>query len=718
MKKSESAAVRKGARRLDAKGLSQVGAGLDSLAQKLPNNQQSEMKDSVPMADVLTYDLRTKKNLTDINGAPVKPVALVIDGRPYKNQVRFGGYRFETPMATTKIVGLTNFGNGLYVQPAPLQPFLRIGQHAVGEYEREHGRIDDRQANGKAQIADIIRGGAIEGGGRNYRNACFEAIQEDSPNKTITVLVLGPQREDGRHENAEAYEELGSGEKKKLSPNIHEFQDMQVVQSNNGELINVRVIHANVSKFDEQHLDSGDLETLATVYADTLGQGNPLTIHCTDGLDRAGGIAFAMHLMKNYESVFVPGNDNATLANVIKEHDYMQDLRGGYFCTANETRLSGAAQLATIMKSIEMSRSILVDIARTDPELHGKLNGKNYVEQVGILLDQDPRSSTAQELLTVLVVRGRAEQRYLNKLAKDIDHPLVVQFQSLEPKIKIVEARGMLKDIDEMIRNGHRIKEKKGRVHEGYLFELEGVRNQLDKQMKEGKYHPDKFIAQLASLKNELAETKPNFLLATKIKRDAAKHHGSVNARAPEIRNVTAPTSVAVQAPTSTLTGAMLSKRTSGDAASEKKQEYSETDDFAESVAKMTGLAVLAESGPPAFEIKLNDLAGDFQNILKEAITAASETGATVIEFQDQCVIKTEDACVHLSKAEDGQTKLNVRSQSDKQDKAFEDAVKVVPALGDMEAHQKNSLQDHTAQQDVQGKIEQLSAQRDARLEY
>lgn len=786
MKRSNSRErLGKGAKGLEAGGLAKVGEMFSGLSQHLPNNQKSKMPaDAQPMTDVETYDLRTNKKLKDVKGQDVTPVALEIDGRLYRNQVRFGGYRFETPFATTKIVGLTNFGNGLYVQPAPLQPFLRAGQTAVGKYEQLQGkRIDDRTEEGKAQIAGIVKNGAIDGGGRSYRNACFEAIHEDSPNKTITVLVLGPQRADGRHENAEAYEELSNGSKNELSPNIHEFQGMQQVRGNNGELINVRVIHANVSKFDEQHLGSTDLERLFSIYTDTLGSGNPLTIHCTDGLDRAGGISFAMHLMRNYDNVFVPGNEEQTLSNIMKQHAFMQDQRGGFFCTANEGRLIGAFQLATIMKSIEMSRTLLNSLQKTDPANYEYIEGKNYVEQIEMLAGQNYLSHDAKKLLSVLVTRARTEEVYFAKFAKEIKHPLIEKFNQLDAKYQLRQQQNallLIDNIDEMLQKGHNLDpliRRRGQEsqQEEYIKKLGRIKSDI----LDGK-NPADFFETLKGMNDRLAAAPPGFSRLTRkaavsepSKTAAASSPASevvakkavepsktaaasspapvVLAKAVEpsktaVASTPAPAVVAkavepsktaaesspsgspeqtkkqtnwsravqkqeaVRSP-KTLTGSMLAKSRVG-----VKKELSEEEQVKAAAEKVRDLAILNESGSPGFEITFNNKGGDYQQIVNNAKREA-EDFATITESEHGCVIKIEDTSIHLSKAENGETRLEVRSPAGKEDKALLDAASIVTNLGNTETHKENSLKvrndpEGTKKEGLQLRIEELHSQR------
>lgn len=125
----------------------------------------------------------------------------------------------------------------------------------------------------------------------------------------------------------------------------------------------------------------------------------------------------------------------------------------------------------------------------------------------------------------------------------------------------------------------------------------------------------------------------------------------------------------------------------------------------------------MAAANPECFEIIFNNNGGDYKTIVA---AAKKEAGgyATVIESENDCVIKIEDTSIHLSKDGESGTKLEVRSSAGKEDKAFLDAASIVSNLADTSTHQEKSLQDQSPKQDVQEKIEALNAQRDSKLEY
>lgn len=876
--------LRWGAGGLNAAGIVRVAAMQTRLVEELPNSQETSqpMPDALPIFDARAKSVQeatsTLKKQAQAEDAPISE----INGVNYSNMTKMGSFYYRVD-DDTKVAGLSDFGNGLYVQPNPVKLYEKVGQENMEAVKVE---IKD-----KAQYGVMVSSFANEAGARDYRESCIRAISGDHPSKPVTIVVLGPQHGNS-HQNGEGYYELCSQDNNNpvinsLTDNVHRFQ----LDAKKAENTNLNILHLNVVGFENQHLDSADLEAVFEIYQRTVGSENPVTFHCTDGLDRAGGFVLAFNLMRNYESIFNPLSSEQTVRNIELLHRKMQENRGGFFCTASSHRLAGAVQLATIMKSIEISNNILNRLEKSDPNLYSVLRSKDYVEQIKVLRDQKDLPRDGKELLVVLEARARTELHYFKLVAENASHPLIEKFLMLEiekenpnlhielekgknyvekveillnqkkltphaetlldmlislgrgvdekekmrekqvnseksvlyerfdkllpriqerenskanalwneiqvelhalgelsdevryeearirevlgrskgqtgkyldsisklqvlvekhPRIREIAAKECLDNIEKMLLEGRNLDPlMKRRGQESRQQEFLADYNGIKAEISAGK-NPAQFLTKLIVLKAQLEATKPNKIQAAQYKKyvtsdtesvakaaevppdakapaaswatsaqgqQAAKQSAITFSRAAKKESPKADAASPIQNISGTLTAAML-RSSQRNSVSEEQVLADLSKQGAALGQQVKGLKVLSESGPQAFAVTMNKVEGDFNRVVNDAKEAATKSDV-VYEFDGNCVIKTQDACIHLSRADNGETKLAVHCEENKQEKAFEAAARIVHGLGNQDCHQAGSLKDNTANKDVQSKVEQIHAQRDANLKY
>ncbi|MDQ2994082.1 MAG: hypothetical protein M3R00_03925 [Pseudomonadota bacterium] len=384
---------------------SNLSAMLPEILVGLPNDQIDIVVQGADLPQQLAFDVR---------GQEIKSGHVMVYGKYFSNLVRFGAFVYAV---SEKIVGLTHLGGLLFVQPNPTRPFERL--------------LDSQslQAAKLANNAPIVWADKLlDIGGFQYMKTCFEYASRKANDALPVLLVLGGQHADGRDENLEPYVCRKFAVLRDKVGNIHQY-DFDETAKNAGLIQGVNIFHVNIPAFENQIIDSPDIEKLYEIYTVSMGSKRPLMIHCTDGMDRAGGISFAFHLLHNWRRIFNEQNPKEILKNILTEHDLMQQLRGPSFCTAYDRRLHAAVQLAMLMRSVQMCTEIYLK----DKLLSEQLKTKTYLQQLYILEKKKTEtgffSPNESELLVVLQARVALESHYFEEFAEGLQHPQVSMWQ-------------------------------------------------------------------------------------------------------------------------------------------------------------------------------------------------------------------------------------------------------------------------------------------------
>ncbi len=370
---------------------------LPQILRQLPNDQHCDLN-TEGMESLFNYDFREKKTQTmNEKGQVLKATTLDAYDKKFSNLFKIGTFLYAH---TEGIAGQTHLGGFLFVQPSP----NRLFEHRI-----QLGSLLDNIKNGD-EIAYRQAKFFFDNFGLNYMKACFENATELSSQDDGILLILGDQFPSGRIGNFEAYHDYC--ELLEVSGNIRKY-----TWNAKGEKLGITgvkyIYHAAVPGFENQLLDSPDIDTFYKIYCESLAAKKPLMIHCTDGLDRAGCFAFAFHLLHNWDRIFNEKSAGDIVKNIVAEHEKIQYLRGPSFCTATNRRLLGVVQLVMMMKAVEITREIL-----------NKNDCKDYIQSLFIIEYAFNSPSYTQKLLKqILTQRANIECDYFEDFAYELPHP-------------------------------------------------------------------------------------------------------------------------------------------------------------------------------------------------------------------------------------------------------------------------------------------------------
>lgn len=388
--------------------LSAVLSIIPNLLAHLPNNQIDNQLHDADIASLMNFDFRSKSTKkVGSDNKEIKPTTLEIYNKKFSDLYKLGNfiYAVKDPVA-----GLSHFGDLLFAMMNPNRLFE--GRSAVAESPRSASDISTINKRALDRAKSLLNIGGLD-----YMKACFEyAIQEAAGMKPV-LIVLGEQLE-GRDVNLESYDccEFITCTSRKC--NVHHYTTNQIAERSRVPA-DIDIFHVNMKAFEDAQIDSKDLETLVKIYRLSLADKRPLMIHCTDGLDRSGGLALAYQLFHNWGRVFTSINATEIVANILQEHESMQQQRGPSFCTAASKRIHGAVLLAGIMKAIQKSTELI----ERNEALARDLWKKDYLRQIYIL--EEKESPEHAELLNILKARLRLEKLYFEEFASEINHPQI-----------------------------------------------------------------------------------------------------------------------------------------------------------------------------------------------------------------------------------------------------------------------------------------------------
>lgn len=486
----------------------------------------------------------------EFDGTKAPVTDIEIDGILYKNMQRIGMSSMKRPTVEKgkpSTVGLSHLDTGLYVQTSP----DRAGEgYSIQHIEKNNIEAPtDRQA-ARNLHDELNLQKAIE-----YRDHCLHTIQSQYPEKTITIIALGSQAgheisKRKEHDNTRAYHQQWSHELPDSTTHL-KHHTLQVENINQP----VNIYHIDIHGWRRQYIDSEDIEKLTEIFEQTYGADDPspISIHCTDGKDRAGGISLAMYLCKHYDEIFVPGDQEATNQNITAAHRHFQDIRGGNFCTNHEGRITGALQLATAMKAVQTSNRLIAALDNQDILNFPKLADMSYLQQIFVLRDQQNLPIEAHKLLSVLESRAEVEANYFNQFANDkydpMPHPQAAAWEAMrqiEQDLQVGHNLGSKQEkfnvefnkVKEKIKNGENpesvqenLKEMQNKIHEAPIRKQRSKKKPSKKQRFK---KPRRFILskrhpkvkdqnkELRSSMGELPVSWPNQSLASK---ETTKHH-------------------------------------------------------------------------------------------------------------------------------------------------------------------------------------------------
>lgn len=375
-----------------------LAALLPQILKSLPNNQNSSLEKE-EMERLYNYDFRDKKTQPmNEDGKLIRPITIEAYNKKFPNLFKIGTFIYAH--SPGGIAGQTHLGDGLFVQPCPTRLF---------EHRLQLDPLLEKTHDSEEMAYKIARFFFINFG-LKYMKACFEHASNLCSNDEGTLLILGDRFPSGRNGNFEPYvdfcdlvEVIGNTRKYKWNANAEQLGIKGVKY----------IYHLDIPGFENQHLESSDIDTLYKIYCESIGTKKSLMIHCTDGLDRAGCFAFTFHLLHNWNSIFKEKTANEITKNIIAEHDKMQLLRGPSFCTLTNNRLHGIVQLTMMMKAVEITSDIL-----------SKEPCPDYIQKYFIIDQFFNSPTTTQKLLKqILCERANIESDFFDEFASDIPHP-------------------------------------------------------------------------------------------------------------------------------------------------------------------------------------------------------------------------------------------------------------------------------------------------------
>ncbi|MBX9587438.1 MAG: hypothetical protein K2X50_09290 [Gammaproteobacteria bacterium] len=415
MKKSRPSSPRgtKGAG-LQSAPLSELLSIIPNLLPLLPNDQIDNDAQSAEMASLWNFDFRDKKiKKLDHTKKEAKPTTLTLYGdKKFSDLFRLGSFVYAVK---DPIAGLSHFGDLLFAMMNPIRLFE--GRNAILESPRGKEQIKEINKRALAKASNLL-----EIGGLDYMKACFEFARDQAEGQIPILIVLGEQLEE-RDVNCEPYNCRGFATICDKENNVHQYTTNQTA-AKSGVFADIDIYHINMKAFENAQIDSADIEKLYEIYKRSFGNHSPrpLLIHCTDGMDRSGGLALAFQLFHNWGRIFTSLNASEIVENIIREHEAMQQQRGPSFCTAAAKRIHGAVLLAGIMKAVQKAKELIVRNDHLDPAL----NGKDYLQQLYIL--EEMNNEEESELFKILKERQALEKLYFEEFSPEINHPQIDMF--------------------------------------------------------------------------------------------------------------------------------------------------------------------------------------------------------------------------------------------------------------------------------------------------
>lgn len=241
-----------------------------------------------------------------------------------------GGFAYH-PSKRTGVVGLND------MQGAP-NLFVQISPNRFGSgYKGADGwQIDAGTQSQKAG---------------EFRDRAISRLRKLYPNKPVTILTLGEVGEDGAHGIAQEYEDGTSATWQQITEGASELQRED----------GVRVIHSSVKSHSEFFWGEDDLEMLLNLYDNTIAAGNPLSIHCTDGLDRAGAVSFGLILFHHRDKIFQadPNKAEAALQDLLQQ---ARDDRSPGYC--QHKAVGAAIGLASMLTAMQREKEAVQSLAQ------------------------------------------------------------------------------------------------------------------------------------------------------------------------------------------------------------------------------------------------------------------------------------------------------------------------------------------------------------------
>ncbi len=392
--------------------LSDVLSIIPNFLSLLPNNQfDNEVQAAGEVTALANFDFREKKTKkTDFSNHEAKPATLRIWDTEFTDLFLLGTFVYAVK---DLIAGFSNFGDLLFVMMSPTRLFeKRNADHQSPRGDTNLATLKSRALNRASNLLEL--------GGLDYMRACFEYARDLAENQLPVVIVLGEQEED-RDVNCEPYDCRGFITGCKRKNNVHQYTTNQIAERNKVPA-NIEIFHINMKAFENAQIDSKDIETLVKIYEMSMGdqvRPRPLIIHCTDGMDRSGGLALAFRLFHNWGRVFTSLSATEIVENIKREHDDMQQKRGPSFCTATSKRIQGAVLLSGIMKAIQKSKELIERNRELAPQLHKK----DYLQIIYLLEDKNDEGN--KELISILKARLVLEKLYFEKFSTEINHPQV-----------------------------------------------------------------------------------------------------------------------------------------------------------------------------------------------------------------------------------------------------------------------------------------------------
>ncbi len=398
---------------LQPASLSEFLSIIPDLLPLLPNDQIDNEAQDAEVASLNNFDFRDKKTKKmDQSNKEIKPTTLTIYNKKFSDLYRIGTfiYAVKDPVA-----GLSHFGDLLFVMMNPNRLFE--SRNTVSESPRGNSQIKEINQRALSKANNLL-----EIGGLDYMKACFEHARDQAEGQMPILIVLGEQVE-GRDVNCEPYECRNFVVCCDRENNVHQYTTTQLA-ARSGVPAEVEIFHINMKAFENAQIESADIEKIYDIYKISIGYHcpRPLLIHCTDGMDRSGGLALAFQLLHNWGRIFTSLSASEIVENIIREHEAMQQQRGPGFCTAAAKRIHGAVLLASIMKAVQKAKELI----ERNEQLAPTLFGKDYLQQIYIL--EEMGNEEESELYKILKARLALERLYFEEFAPEINHPQVDMF--------------------------------------------------------------------------------------------------------------------------------------------------------------------------------------------------------------------------------------------------------------------------------------------------
>lgn len=267
----------------------------------------------------------TSTGVTDLKNFVVTP-----DSGPkmgvaeFKELLAAGGFGYAAS-EKTQLVGLNDMSGAqglLYVQISP---------HKYGEgFKDDQGQqVTPEQKQAKT---------------REYRQAAIARLKELHRNERVVILALGTMNDKLEYDIAQTYEEEQEGA---------QWQHVSTGTSELQRNDNVLVYHSNVKSHSEFYWGDDDLDMMLDLYDLTIAQNKPLSIHCTDGLDRAGAVSFGFILFQHRDEIF-QADPRAAEEALLRLLSQARDDRSPGYC--QEKAVGAAISLASAMTAIQKQR--------------------------------------------------------------------------------------------------------------------------------------------------------------------------------------------------------------------------------------------------------------------------------------------------------------------------------------------------------------------------